>query len=502
MQLQSPDTDIRAEARSHWSPFTSWSAPGGGRELLRIAVPLIVSNSVWTLQITLDRMMLSWLGQEHVGAAMTAVMLFWTPLALFQTTAGYSTTFVAQYLGAGRPERVGPAVWQALWFSLVAGIGFLAFIPSAETLVSWGDHSPHVQQLEAEYFYCLCFSALPTMIVAAASGFFAGRGDSWTVLLINVVGLVVNGVLDYLWIFGHGGFPALGIVGAGWATVVGTGVSAAVAVALLFQRKYREEFQMLAGWRFEADLFNRLMRYGLPSGLQWALEGLAWTGFLFMVGRLGDAELAASSIAFTLNAVAFMPTMGIGQAIQVLVGQRLGQDQPRLAERTVWTGLGLAMIFMVSIALLYLLTPGMFLFLFESQSEHDAALRLQVAAIIPVLLQFIAVYSLFDGMNLVFAFALKGAGDTRFVTVASVGLAWPLMVVPSWAAWHYGWGLYWAWTFASTYIVVLAWVLFWRFRGGRWQEMRVIETGLDREPATDHTVVSPVEEGISCSKAS
>jgi MATE family multidrug resistance protein len=275
-----------------------------------------------------------------------------------------------------------------------------------------------------------------------------------------------------------------------------------LALLLLLKRQYRREFQLLAGWRFDPDLFGRLMRYGLPSGLQWALDGLAWTGFLFMVGRLGDAELAASSIAFTLNAIAFMPTMGIGQAIQVLVGQRLGQEQPQLAERTAWTGLGMAMSFMTVLASLYLLVPGLFLAMFQSQNEQDAALRLQVAAIIPVLLRFIAVYSVFDGMNLVFAFALKGAGDTRFVTVASVVLAWPLMVVPSWAAWQYGWGLYWAWTFASAYIVVLAFVLFWRFRGGLWKQMRVIEVKWDTEPAGAHNQVSPLEEGITCSKVS
>lgn len=486
MQSPRPETELRADG--HWFAAYrpgGWSAPGGGRELLRLAVPLIVSNSVWTLQITLDRVLLSWLGQEQVGAAMTAAMLFWTPLTLFQTTASFATTFVAQYVGAGRPDRVGPAVWQALWFSVVSGFAFLLLIPLADSLVSWVDHSPPVQQLETVYFQVLCFSALPTIVVAAASGFFAGRGDSWTVLLINIVGLLVNGVLVYLWIFGVAGFPALGIAGAGWATVCGTSASAVLALLLLLQPRYRAEFRLLAGWRPDAELFGRLMRYGLPSGCQWALEGVAWTGFLVMVGRLGDAELAASSIAFTLNAVAFLPTMGIGQAIQVLVGQRLGHAQPQLAERTVWTGLGLAMSFMTVVVLLYLFAPGLFLFLFHGQ--EGTALQIQVAAITPVLLRFVAVYTLFDGANLVFGFALKGAGDTRFVTLASVGLAWLLMGLPCWAAWKYGWGIYWAWTFASAYIVVLAGVLLWRFRGGQWKTMRVIEAGLDKEPASIHT---------------
>jgi MATE family multidrug resistance protein len=103
--------------------------------------------------------------------------------------------------------------------------------------------------------------------------------------------------------------------------------------------------------------------------------------------------------------------------------------------------------------------------------------------LVPVLLRFVAVYSLFDSMNLVFSFALKGAGDTRYVTLVSLLLAWPLMVLPTWAALEYSWGLLAAWSFASTYVIVQA-LLFWlRFVGGKWRSMRVIEQpGLD-EPS-------------------
>jgi MATE family multidrug resistance protein len=450
-----------------------WTRPGGGRELLRLSLPFVLSNSVWTLQIALDRVFLSQLGKDNVAAAMVAVMLFWTPLALLQSTANYATTFVAQYVGAGRNERVGPVVWQALYFAVAGGLAFLTLLPLAEVFAAAGEHSAHVQELEAAYFRCLCFSALPTLVVAAVSSFFAGRGASWTVLAINCTGLAVNGVLGYGWIFGCWGLPALGIVGAGWATVCGTTASATLACLLMLSRRYRQEFATLAGWRIDQELLGRLLRFGLPSGLQWALDGLAFTVFLFLVGRLGDAELAATSIAFTLNMLAFLPALGMAQGVAVLVGQRLGQDRPRLAERTTWTGFRLAWLYMAVVAGLYVLLPGLLVAPFRGGGEDE--LEGRVVALVPVLLQFVAVYSLFDSMNLVFAFALKGAGDTRFVTLLSISLAWPLMVLPTWAAWHYGWGLTWAWTFASAYVIALALALMARFRGGRWKSMRVIE---------------------------
>ena len=103
---------------------------GGTRELLALAWPFILSNSLWTIQIALDRILLSRAGGSAVGAAMVTAAVFWMPITLVQYTAGYATTFVAQYTGAGQAHRVGPAVWQALHFSLVAGLLFLlVFLP-------------------------------------------------------------------------------------------------------------------------------------------------------------------------------------------------------------------------------------------------------------------------------------------------------------------------------------------------------------------------------------
>ncbi|HLJ91897.1 MAG TPA: MATE family efflux transporter [Gemmataceae bacterium] len=452
-----------------WSE--QWHQEGGGRELLRLAVPLILSSSFMTLQITIDRALLSQASSDAVAASMPAAVLYWTFVTLLQNTANYATTFVAQYTGAGRPNRVGPAVWQALYFSVAAGTAFLVLWPLARPLISLGGHAPRIQELEVTYFRCLCFAALPALVVASVNSFFAGRGDSWTVLLIDATGMTLNALLAYAWIFGHWGLPAWGIAGAGYATVVGSATSATLALFLFFRPQYRKTFATLTGWRLEPGLFGRLLRFGLPNGLQWMLDALAFTVFLFLVGRLGEGELAATNIAFTINMVALLPMLGMGQAVCVLVGQRLGQDRPELAERTTWNGFRLAWLYMAAVVLLYVLVPGAFLYCFESSDAQWPV----VAGFVPILLRFVAVYSLFDSMSLVFSFALRGAGDTRFVTIVALGLAWPLMVFPTWAAWHYHWGLYWAWTFASAYIISLALTFLFRFRTGKWKSMRVIE---------------------------
>ena len=477
----------------------SLPTPGYSRELLALAMPLILGNAFMTVQVTVDRVLLSWYGTLEVAAAFPAVMLFWLPFGLLQGIAGYATTFVAQYTGANRPHRVGPAVWQGIHFSLVTGSLFMLLWAVAPWYIAVTDHDPRMQALEVTYFRCLCFSAWPMLIVATVSGFFSGRGDSWTVLGINAVGTVVNIVLDYLLIFGWLGFPELGIAGAGWATVGGAWVSAVVAAGLFLRRKYRTEFATLVGWRPERELFARLIRYGGPAGFQFMMDVLAFTLFTIFVGQLGPAAAAATSIAVTMNMFTFLPMYGMGQAVAILVGQRLGEDRPELAQRSTNIGFRWAIGYMAVVAAIFILVPGPIVAVFETDPSATAELAASglevpwpaVAAVVPTLLAFIAVYSLADAANLVYACALRGAGDTKFVTLVSFGLAWPVMVIPTFLVVEYGGNLYTAWGFASLYVICVAACCWLRFRSGVWKTMRVIEPGLPEVEPGPAEVIGP-----------
>jgi MATE family multidrug resistance protein len=212
----------------------------------------------------------------------------------------------------------------------------------------------------------------------------------------------------------------------------------------------------------------------VPNGIGVALDALAFTVFLAMIGRLGEVELAATSITGTLNLLALLPMMGVGQAVEVLVGQRLGEDRPDEAARSAWTGAIVSFGFTLLVAVAYVLIPETLTIPFRSRT--DVTRWAEVREVVPVLLRFVAVYCLFDSLNMVFSFALRGAGDTRFVTAVATALAWPIMVLPTWASWYYGWGLYWAWGFASAFVILLALAFLLRFMQGKWRTMRVIET--------------------------
>ncbi|MCS6865122.1 MAG: MATE family efflux transporter [Gemmataceae bacterium] len=460
--------------------------PGGSRELLQLALPLILSQSFMTIQIAIDRVLLSRHNPDEVAAAFPAVMLFWLPFGLLQGVAAYVSTFVAQYTGAARPHRVGPAVWQGLYFAGGGGVLFLAMIPLAADFVALAGHAPELQQLEVIYWQYLAAAALPMLIVAAVNGFFSGRGQTWTVLAIDAVGTVVNAALALVLIFGYLGFPEMGIAGAGLSTALGAWASALLGLVLFFRPQLRTQFRTLTGWRFERELFGRLLRFGGPAGIQMFLDVLAFTLFTVFVGRLGMAAMGATSIAITLNMITFLPMIGLGQAISILVGQRLGEDRPDIAERTTYTGLWWMCGYMWFIVVIYLTLPGMLLMPFEPDTAAEQAKFAPIAAIVPHLLICVAIYSLADSMNLTFAFALRGAGDTQFVTWLTFLLAWPLMVIPSYLVVEYrdvlavrfptmGEPIYWAWGFATLHIVVMSICFLCRFRHGKWKTMRVIE---------------------------
>ena len=171
--------------------------------------------------------------------------------------------------------------------------------------------------------------------------------------------------------------------------------------------------------------------------------------------------------------VAFLPMMGMGQAVSILVGQRLGADRPDIAERTAYTGLKWVFGYMCLIASAYLWIPDLIVSAFAG--GRDPAAFAALAAIVPRLMACVAVYSLADAVNVTFSYALRGAGDTRFVSLLTFALAWPIMVVPTFLVVNSGGSIFAAWWFATAYIVAMAVCFVFRFRSGRWKTMRVIE---------------------------
>ncbi len=448
--------------------FSRW------KQILVLAWPLIVANSFWNLQLTIDRVFLGMYSTEALGAAMAVMGVFWVPMALLQGTANYVITFVAQYFGANEHSKIGASVWQAIYVSLIGGVGILSLNLLSPWFFGMIGHSPAIQPLEIDYYNAIAYSALPTALVAAISGFYTGLGQTRTVIGINFVGLVLNVILDYILIFGRFGFPELGVAGAGYATALATYGAALYGFFLIFRRENETKYRMFSDWRMQFPLLKQFLRFGLPSGMQWAFEGLAFTVFLIIMGHLaqGEAALASSSISVTVMMLSVLPSMGIAQAVMTLVGQHLGEKKPREAEIATWDGVKISSIYMAMMALTFFLFPSFYASWFKNETNPE--LWAQVTLMVPVILKIVAIFTVLDSIYLNVSFALKGAGDTKFVSAVALIVPWPVMVLPAYLVRDRADALLLCWSFVAVYSLSVTAILIARFRGGKWKSMSVI----------------------------
>ena len=269
------------------APTKDYRAPGSLRELLYVSVPLMISSGSVSLMHALDRIFLTWSSKEALAAALPAGVLHWTILSLAFGTASYVNAFVAQYEGSDQRDRVADSVWQGVYFSIVASLVMLLFIPLAPLVFQLSGHDPRVQQLEIEYFSILFLGSGPLVLAAALSCFYSGRGQTKVIMVVNIVGALANAVVDYVLIFGKFGFPEMGIRGAAMGTIFGSLVSVAMYSVDMIWGASGRSYKLWPPQPFNNRLFRRLLRFGLPSGANLFMDLACFTLFVQVVGRMG-----------------------------------------------------------------------------------------------------------------------------------------------------------------------------------------------------------------------
>ena len=453
-----------------------WSSPNGYRDVLAISLPLVASMGSITLMQFTDRMFLANYSVETIAAALPAGIVSFTSLSFFMGVANYTNAFVAQYTGARAFHRVGASMWQGIYFSLLAAVLLACLFFVSGNIFDFIGHSPEIRSLEVTYFNILILGAGLVVLGSALACFYTGRGLTRTVMLVYMAGATVNIPLDYCLINGIGPFPELGIVGAGIATVAASATIVLAFALLIFSPANRARFRTWDKRAFDRELFGRLLRFGMPSGIQFFLEIFGFTFFIQMVGRLGDLELATSNIVLSIETLAFLPMVGFHIGTATLVGQAIGRGHPEHGVYSTTSALHITLAYMMLIAALFVLVPEPLLSLFKADDytpeQYAGIMELGV-----ILLRFVAVFCFFDGLNLIFSGAIKGAGDTRFIMWTIAALSLGVMIVPIYLAVEFlKAGIYTAWTLVTFYVCALGLAFMLRYRQGKWKSMRVIES--------------------------
>lgn len=438
--------------------------PGGYREVSALAFPVALSMLSQTLMWVVDTSFLGRIGTVEQGAAGFAGNFVWLLLSLFYYGASTGVNIcVAQYYGAQTPARCGLVTWQGLYVSLLAWLPLMLCGLYADHLVQFVSPSPALLEPAVTYMRIRLLGALPALLSFTLLGCFRGLGDTLTPLGVTALANALNVLLDYLLIFGHAGFPPLGVAGAAWATVLSTAVGCLLYLTLFLYRGRRQG--LLTRWLapFTWPEAYHLIRISLPVGLQGMLEASAWTLFAVLVARLGVVEAAAHQIALSVLSLAYMLAFGVTIAATTLVGRYRGAGNQTAAWRSARSCLVLTLL--VSGAVgggIFLARHGL-----VGVFNRDEAVRTLGAH----LLMCVAPFQLCQGLALVAAGVLRGAGDTRWPMVAGVVISWGVFLPLAWLAmFPLQAGVAGGWVSAVLYGAILGMTMLRRVLRGGWQD--------------------------------
>ncbi|MFP4376837.1 MAG: MATE family efflux transporter [Spirochaetales bacterium] len=440
------------------------------KRLVVIALPMVVSQASETAMMFVDRLFLAQVSQVHLAAAMAGGLTTFTVASLFVGLVGYVNAIVAQYHGAGKPEYCARATAQALFVSLLAVpllVVVAIVIPGFFQIMG---HAPAQVPLETTYARWLISGAVLLLLRNALTGFFLGIGRTRVVMVSNIAAMVVNIPLNYVLIFGAFGIPPLGIVGAAIGTLGGGATALAILVIGYFSRRTNDQYHTRGSLRFDLPILKRLLRFGSPAGVEIFLNTFAFNLFVQLMHGYGSTVAAATTITFNWDIVSFIPMLGLGIATTAVVGQYVGADDVEGARASTLLALTLGLAYSGSMMLLFVFGASPLVGLFAGNFETAA----EVSALARTMLRLAGIYVMADSAQLVFAGALRGAGDTRWVMWASAGLHWIFAIVAIILIRVVEASPIVVWIAFIAFVVSIGATMYLRFRAGKWRDMRVI----------------------------
>ncbi len=440
-------------------------------ELLRIALPMIVSQGTFAVMIFTDRYFMSQIDPAHMAAALGGGIASFFSFCFFMGVLSYGNAMAAQYLGAGEIQKCSKVVTQGLILTLMS-IPFLTLITFlvAGIFAAMG-HAPEQVALERTYYLILMSGVLITLVKICISSYFAGIGRTHVVMICDVFGLIVNVPLCYAMVFGKLGFPALGIVGAGVSTVIATLVSLLLFVAYYFGKEHRETFKVLSSFTLDINILQRYWKFGFPSGMELFLDIAAFNLFLLMFQSYGIAESAAAAIVFNWDILSFIPLIGMNVGVISLIGRFVGQRDMTRVNEAVTAAFAVSITYSAMLAVIYTTFRYPLVEVFAPPNGDFTAIReLTVFMMIGL-----SSYVMADAVILVSSGVLRGAGDTRWLMISSVALHSIMLVSQFLIIRVFKLGPKASWIAFCVMILAIAVVFAWRLKNGKWRDPEVLE---------------------------
>ncbi len=390
--------------------------PGWGQELratLALAVPLALTNLLQMLIHAVDVIFIARLGDTPLAASSLGIAIFGLTVWAFTGLAGACAPLIAAERGRKlhsvrdirRTVRMG--MWVAVAFGLV-GMG-IAF--AGEALLRLSGQDPAIAALAGDFLAVIAFAMIPMILGGVFRTFVAALGKPGYATAITLLALGTNALGNWMLVFGNLGAPELGLIGSALSSVI-TALAMLGAYLLVITRDRTLRRYRIFGrwWRPEWTRLREIMIIGTPIAMTVLAEAGLFSGAALLMGRFGETELAAHTLALNLAALAFQIPFGTAQAATIRVGFHHGAGDRLAAGRAGWVALAIGTGFMATTALAMTLVPTQLLRIYIDPAAPANA------ALIGFALQYLiwaAIFQLADGVQAVGAGALRGLQDTR-----------------------------------------------------------------------------------------
>ncbi len=431
---------------------------GEARQTLVLALPIMGGFVGQMLMGIADTVMIGGVGTVPLAAASFGHNVFNVPMVAGYGLLSAVGVMTAQAFGAGSRVAAGEALRAGLRLALVCGVltGFL--FGWGRGRLGWLRQPEEVLAEAQAYLLLVGWSMLPTLLAHVFKQFSEALNRVWPPMFILLGGVLLNVFLNWLWIYGRWGFPAMGLAGAGWATLVAR-VATLLGMAWLVLRGVGLREWLPGRWRggVERLVWRQLLHLGMPVAMQHLLEVGAFVAAALMMGWIGPVAMAAHQVAITCAATSFMFSLGIGMAVSIRVGHAWGARRLGRLRLVGYSGLVMTVGIMLSFACV---------FLFFGRELGEAFTRdLDVVTLVVGMLSVAAFFQVFDGLQVVALNALRGMSDVRMPAIMAVVAYWLLALPMGYLlCFRAGWGPVGMWIGLAAGLAVAAVLLIWRFR--------------------------------------
>lgn len=436
--------------------------PKKHQKILKLSIPAAINSLLDMLQVITDLIMVGRISAFAVAAVGLGLQSLTFMFAILTLLHVGTSALLSRFVGAGLMTRASTGLSTLLRFALFLSFPMMLlwYVLSSHVYV-WFGTVPEVVALGEDYVQMLTFMLPFVFVKLVFVTALNAAGDTKTPMYVKIGSIFLNVFLNYLFIFGHFGFPELGVMGAALATVIVNILETLIYTWLYTKRK----MPYVPMWHYSKSLMTRALKVGIPASFERTLTFGSFMLFTVIIAHYGTEVLAGYQIGLRVEGLAFMPGIGFTIAAMALMGQGLGAKKPLQAKEDVLLVLKYTIGFMFFLSFFMVFMPEQIVWFFtdDAQTIEEASLYLRIVGLSQIPLAF----------NFVLSGALRGAGDTKRTLKISLISLWFVRIIPAFVlSWYFDNIMVVYFAMISDTLVKAVW--FWKtFDKGEWQKSKV-----------------------------